>query len=72
MDTKDAARSLVDRAFEEMARQAIRDVIEKNVGSGLDSEVKTAIREYAAKLVKSDPEIQQMIRERMIYWIGKQ
>ena len=65
------ARSLVDDAFREVARRAIREVIADEVGRGIDSEIKDAIKSLAAKMVHEDMELRSMIRDRLIYWIGK-
>lgn len=65
------AKSLVDDAFREVARQAVRGVIADEVGSGIDSEVKSAIKEMASEMVQSDPEIKKLIRDRLIYWIAR-
>lgn len=65
------ARSIVDSAFEEVARQAVRKVIADNVGYGLDSEVKDAIKAMAHEMVKNDPEIKELIRKRLIHWIAQ-
>ena len=65
-------KSIVDSAFEEVARQAVRGVIADEIGRGVDTEVKDAIREMAREMVENDPEIRKLIRERLIYWIGKQ
>lgn len=67
MDT----RSIVDSAFEEVARQAVRGVIAEEVGSGIQDEVKTAILEMARDMTKNDPKIQKLIRDALIYWISR-
>lgn len=68
----EAVKSIVDSALEEVARQAVRGVIADEIGSGLDTEVKDSIREMARVMTKNDPEIRKLIRDRLIYWIGKQ
>jgi|HubBroStandDraft_4_1064222.scaffolds.fasta_scaffold00019_89 hypothetical protein len=65
-------KSLIDRAFEEIARQAVRDVIAREAGSAIDSDVKDAIKLMASNMVKEDVEIRKMIKDRIVYWIGKQ
>lgn len=65
------AKSIVDSAFEEVARQAVRGVIAQEVGSAVESEAKTAILEMARDMTKNDPEIRQMIRDRLVYWIAR-
>lgn len=64
-------KSIVDSAFEEAARQAILNVIARENGYGLDSEIKDSIREVARDMTKNDPEIRKLIRDQLIYWIAK-
>lgn len=65
-------KTLIDRAFEEVARQAVRDVIAQEAGSAIDSDVKDAIKLMARNMVTDDPDLRKMIKDRIIYWIGKQ
>lgn len=65
------AQSIVDSAFQEVARQAVRDAIADHVGSGVDSEVKEAIRAEAMRLTKEDAEVRKAIRDRLLYWIAQ-
>lgn len=69
---ENGAESIVESAFAEVARQAVRGVIADEVGSGIDTEVKEAIMEMAREMVRDDPEIKKLIRERLVYWIGRQ
>ncbi len=66
------AKSIVDDAFEAVAREAVRKVIAEHAGCGIDSDVKVAIREMASEIVKTDAEVRKMIRDRMVYWIKQQ
>lgn len=66
----DEGRSIVDDAFEAVAREAVRKVIADHVGYGIDSEVKNAIKEMARDLVKNDEEVRTKIRDRLLYWIA--
>ncbi len=63
-------KSLVDAAFEQVAREAVKRVIAQHVGSGIDTDVKNAIREMAAEIARTD-EVREKIRERMLYWIER-
>lgn len=71
MKTKSASKSLVDSAFEEMARQAVQGVIAENWGYGVDTEVKLAIKDVAQAMVREDQELRKMIRDRLVYWIAQ-
>lgn len=62
---------LVDEAFREVIKHAVTSVIAQHVGSGIDSEGKTAIRAEANRLCREDPEVRQMIRDALIDWIRK-
>jgi hypothetical protein len=60
------------RSFEEIARQAVNAFISETDDSVMDSEVRAAIMQEACRLVQHDDEVRAKIRERLIYWIGRQ
>ena len=72
MKNKSGFEHLMDRAFNEAVRMTVQDMIEDHPGSGIDSEVKQAIRKEADRLVKDDPAIKQAIKEKLLYWISEQ
>ena len=65
------AQSIVDSAFQEVARAAVREAVADHAGSAIDSEVKDAIKAEAMRLTKEDAEVRKAIRDRMLYWIAK-
>jgi hypothetical protein len=65
-------KDIMDRAFALAVQEAVKEVIAHHAGGGIDSEVKDAIRAEAKRMVVEDPEIQKLIRERLLYWIAKQ
>lgn len=69
--TLNEAKSIVDEAFEHVAREAVRKVIAQHVGHGIDTDVKAAIKEMANEIVRNDEEVKAKIRERLLYWIAQ-
>lgn len=62
-DERDSTyKFIIDRAFNEAVSAAVQEIIARNVGSGIDSDIKQAIRDEARRLIKEDPEIRQAIR----------
>lgn len=64
--------TLVKSALDDVARQALRGVIQSHAGYGIDNEIKDMIKEEARRLLKEDQEIKNAVREALVYWIAKQ
>ena len=65
-------KKLMDDAFEEAVRKAVRATIMREYGGGLDSEIKDLLRDEAEKMIRNDTEIKKAIRDSMLSWISKQ
>lgn len=65
-------KSLVDSALEDIALKAIKSVIVRESGWGIETEIKELIKEKARKILEESPELQAMIRERIIFWVKQQ
>ncbi|KKN45150.1 hypothetical protein LCGC14_0686030 [marine sediment metagenome] len=68
----DVIQNLVDEAFREVVRRATVEAISQKVGSAVKTDIKSAISDYALDILKTDPELQQIIKDRLYHWIKKQ
>ncbi len=63
---------LTKEAFNKLVRDAAKEIIVTKLGYGLQSEMKTAIESEAARLLREDDEIKQILKDRIKYWIKQQ
>ena len=67
-------------SIEKIAEIAVRDaisslaekMIKKNAGYGVDNEIKLLIKEEATLIIKNNPELKNLLKERIQYWIQAQ
>lgn len=71
MFNSDTFQKIADTAFQNAVESAVKEVIAKNAGYGLESTVKDLIQKEAARIIKDDPEFSEMIRESLRYWINE-
>jgi hypothetical protein len=64
-------KEITEQVFRDIAYRAIQEAIEENPGYGLDNGIQQVIKNKALEIIE-EPEIKEMIREAMIYWIKKQ
>ena len=62
----------VQDAFDQLIKDAAKEVIVTKLGYGVDSEVKAALRERAEELLRTDVELGELLKERLMHWISKQ
>lgn len=64
-------KRITDHAFQSAVETAIREVIAKNTGYGLESSVKELIQSEARRIIETEPESREKIREQLRHWIAK-
>jgi hypothetical protein len=73
MANKNAAMAqLVEVTWGKALEDTVRSIIEEHIRWGNDDEIKQALRDCARKILIEDAEIQQMIRDALVSWIGQQ
>ena len=65
-------QQIAERAVAEAIQKAAASTIERNCGWGNDGLVRDLIRERAVEMLKSDTEINAMIRRAIMYWIRQE
>jgi len=70
-DSEGIFKRIADDAFKNAVEMAVKEVIAKNAGSGIDSTVKELIRAEAKRIITEEPEFTDMIRKQLRYWIEK-
>jgi len=64
-------QAIAERMFDEAAKEAVRNVIERRTGSALPNEIIELLRREAKQMIENDPEIRQMLRNALVYWIRR-
>lgn len=64
-------QEIVEETLKKAARQAVESVIADQSGYGIETIIKTMIKERASTIIK-EPEIEQKIRDALVYWIKKE
>jgi len=60
---------VVTKVIHEMAEAAVKNVIADKRGYGIETEIKTIIKEEARRLLQEDDDIKAALRKAVIYWI---
>lgn len=63
---------LTKEAFDKVIRDAAKEVIVQRLGCGIETEVKQVLRARAEELLRSDEEINLLLKERLKHWITEQ
>jgi uncharacterized UPF0146 family protein len=63
---------VVQDAFDNIVKEAAKNVIVTQLGCGIDTEVKQVLRQKAMDMLNTDEEIKKLLKERLIHWITNQ
>ena len=63
---------LTKEAFDNIIREAAKQVIVMKIGCGVQTELKTTIEEEAARLLREDEEIKTLLKDRIKHWLKEQ
>jgi len=63
---------LTKDAFDKIIKDAAKQVIVHKLGCGIETEVKIVLKQRAEELLKNDPEINELLKERLKHWIEEQ
>ncbi len=63
---------LTKDAFDNIIREAAKQVIVTKIGCGIQTELKAAIEEESARLLREDDEIKTLLKDRLKHWLNEQ
>jgi len=59
-------------AFDKIIKDAAKQVIVQQLGCGIETEVKIVLKQRAEEILRNDPEINELLKERLKHWIEEQ
>jgi hypothetical protein len=63
---------LTKEAFDNIIKEAAKDVIVAQLGHGIETEVKLVLKDRAEELLRGDEEINLLLKDRLRHWITQQ